>query len=241
MIQLLYYAYVGISSLHHQFVSSKANGLVATAPPRPAWPQLIRFVDVPNWVEDIYLTLGIITTSIYSRFAKSEFNCQHGAHHIAFPRKFPPFQSPSRPETIPLDRTSRWSICCCSFSQFSSVNLSTAPRFTKPGSSSITMVHDTVRPLFLLRPVARTIPPLRGHSLVFPRFPHHSYFNIQSAFPFGFSPLPIYSDKNPHHKRELKLPRMTIHNTMPTKKSKGRAPAANGNRTVPPPLPARQH
>jgi hypothetical protein len=103
------------------------------------------------------------------------------------------------------------------------------------------MVHDTVRPLFLLWPVARTIPSLRGHSLVFPCFPHHSYFNVRSAFPFSFSPLPIYSDKNPRHKRELKLPRMMIHNTIPTKKSKGHAPAANGNRTVPPPLPARQH
>ena len=144
MIQLFYYAYVGISSLHHQFVSSKANGLVATAPPRPAWPQLIHSVDIPNWVDNIYLTLGVVTAPIYSRFAKSEFDRQHGAHHIAFPHKFPPFQSPSPPETIPLDHTSRWSIHCCSFHQFCSVNLSTAPRFTKPGSSSITMVHDTV-------------------------------------------------------------------------------------------------
>ncbi len=89
MIQLLYYAYVGISSQHHQFVSSKANGLVAIAPPRPAWLQLIRSINVPNRVEDIYLTLGIVTAPIYSRFAKSEFNPQHGVHHIAFPRKFP--------------------------------------------------------------------------------------------------------------------------------------------------------
>ncbi len=97
MIQLLYYAYVGISSLHHQFVSSKVNGLVATDPPRPTWPQLIRSVDLPNWVDNIYLTLNIITTPIYSRFAESEFNRQHGAHHIAFPHNFLPFQSPSRP------------------------------------------------------------------------------------------------------------------------------------------------
>ncbi len=187
------------------------------------------------------MTLGIITAPIYSRFAESEFDRQHGAHHIASPCKFPPFQSPSRPETILLDHTSRWSIHCCSFRRFRSINLYTAPRFTKPGSSSITMVHDTIQPLFLLRPVACTIPPLRGHSLVFPRFPHHSYLNIQSAVPFGFSPLPIYSDKNPRHKRELKLPRTMIHDTMPTKMSKGCAPAANGNRTVPPPLPACQH
>ncbi len=144
MIRLLYYAYVGISSLHHQFVSSKANGLVAIAPPHPAWPQLICSVDVPNLIDDVYLTLGIITAPIYSRFAESEFDRQHGAHHIAFPHKIPTFQSPSHPETILLDHTSQWSIRCCSFCRFHSAHLSTAPRFTKPGSSSITMVHDTV-------------------------------------------------------------------------------------------------
>jgi hypothetical protein len=102
MIRLSYYAYIGISSLHHQFVFSKANGLVATAPPCPTWPQLICSINVLNWVDDIYLTLGIITAPIYSRFAESEFDRQHGAHHIAFPCKIPTISKSITPGDYPV-------------------------------------------------------------------------------------------------------------------------------------------
>jgi hypothetical protein len=96
------------------------------------------------------------------------------------------------------------------------------------------MVHDSVRPSSSLRPLTCTIPMSRDHLPFLLCFPHHSYLSHQSLFPFPFSPLPICTSKNHHHKSALKPPRMTILDTMPTKKTKLRTLANNRIRTIPP-------
>jgi hypothetical protein len=195
MIRFSYYAYVGISSFQHQFGLDKANGLAATAPCRPSWLQPIPSVNVPNWVNDIYLTPAIVTVPRYSRFAESEFDWQHSAHHVGFPRNSSLFQSTSHLDPLSPNPTSCWSSGYRPFHQSRSVYCSSAPRFPKPGSSSSTMVLDLVCSSSLLRSAACTIPPLREHLPFFLHFPHHSYFTIRSAFPFSFSSLPIYLGK----------------------------------------------
>jgi hypothetical protein len=144
------------------------------------YSQLIIIINHLNNMPSTMAAGGGIYSGVFDKDVKvpDQSRSRGGAHWYLF------FQYP---ETILLDHTSCWSIRCCSFCQFCSVHLSTAPRFTEPGSLSITMVHDMVQPSFLLRPVARTIPPLRGHSLVFHHFPHHSYFNIYVVrFPLVF-------------------------------------------------------
>jgi hypothetical protein len=103
------------------------------------------------------------------------------------------------------------------------------------------MVLNSVSSSSFLRPAACTIPLLIEHLPFFLHFPHHSYFTIQSAFPFSFSPLPIYLDKNPYHKRESKRPLMTTWHIMPPKKTKNCVLIADGSRTAPPPASAHQH
>jgi hypothetical protein len=72
MMQFLYYAYVGICSRHPHIALNKANGLVATAPLTCNWPWPSPLVDIPNWVNEVYLTGCGADASIGSRFAKSE-------------------------------------------------------------------------------------------------------------------------------------------------------------------------
>jgi hypothetical protein len=72
MIHFLYYPYVGICSRHPHITLNKANGLVATAPFTSNWPCPSPLVNVPNWVDDIYLKRRGADASIGSRFAESE-------------------------------------------------------------------------------------------------------------------------------------------------------------------------
>ncbi len=72
MIIFLYYAYVGICSRHPHTALNKANGLVATAPLTSNQPCPSPLVDIPNWVDDVYLKKRGADAFIGSRFAKSE-------------------------------------------------------------------------------------------------------------------------------------------------------------------------
>jgi hypothetical protein len=72
MINFLYYTYGGICSRHPHIALNKANGLVATAPLSSNWPcPLSPLVNIPNWVDDVYLTGCGTDAFIGSRFAKS--------------------------------------------------------------------------------------------------------------------------------------------------------------------------
>ncbi len=149
MIRFLYYTYVGICSSYPHTALNKANGLAATAPLTSNWLCPSPLVDVPNWVDDVYLKRRGTNASIGSRFAKSE----PYARRIVFSLPPWPCSSPVKQPSIniPSFAPASWSHQELKlFHQLRIIHPADRPRFTKPGSLCFPMVHNLVQPLSAL-------------------------------------------------------------------------------------------
>jgi hypothetical protein len=146
MIRFLYYAYVGICSRHPHIALNKVNRLAATAPLTSNWPCPSPLVDIPNWIDDVYLKRCGADASIGSRFAKSE----PYAWHVVFSLPPWPHSSPVKRPSIPnipsFASASRSHQELKLFHQLRIIQLADRPRFTKPGSLCFPMVHNLVQP-----------------------------------------------------------------------------------------------
>jgi hypothetical protein len=181
MIQFLYYAYVGIRSSHPHIALNKANGLTATAPLTSNWPCPSPLVDVPNWVDDIYLKRLGADASIGSRCAKSEPYAQRVIFSLLlWPRSSPVKQLsiPNVPSFAPASRSHQELKL---LHQLCIIHPADCPRFAEPGLSCFPMVHDSVQPpSTTLQGLAATIPPL-DFDLPFVLFySHHPYHSPTS-------------------------------------------------------------
>jgi hypothetical protein len=160
MIRFLYYAYVGIRSRHPHIALNKANRLAVTAPLTSSWPHLSPLVDIPNWVDDVYLKRRGADSSIGSRFAKSEPYARRVVFSLPPWPRSSPVKQPSIPNVPSLAPASQSHQELKLFHQLHIIHQADPPRFTKPGLLCFPMVHNLVQPLSTLRGSATTIPPL---------------------------------------------------------------------------------
>ncbi len=180
MIHFLYYVYVRICSLHPHVALNKVNGLAATAPSTPHRPCPSPLVDVPNWVDDVYLKRRGTDASIGSRFAESEpydrcvvfllpqWTCRS-------PVKLPSIYN------VPAFAPASWSHQGSHFlHRLRIIHPADCPRFAEPGPPFFPMVPDSVQPpSATLRGAAATIPPL-DFDLSFVLFYSHRPYNSPS-------------------------------------------------------------
>ncbi len=178
MIQFLYYAYVGICSRHPHIALNKANWLAATAPLTSNWMCPSPLVDIPNWVDDVYLKRRGADTSIGSRFAKSEPYAWRVVFSLLPWTCSSPVKRPSIPNIPSFAPASRLHQELKLFHQLRIIHPADRPRFAKPGSLCFPMVHNLVQPPFALRGSAATIP-LLDFDLPFILFYSHCPYNSQ--------------------------------------------------------------
>jgi hypothetical protein len=179
---LLYYAYVGICSRHPHIALNKANGLVATAPLTSDWPRPSPLLDIPNWVNDVYLTGRGADAFIGSRFAESEPYAPCVIFLLPLCPQSSPVQQHSIPNVPSFAPTFRLHQEFVLFHRFRIIHPADHPRFAKPGLSCFLMVHVSIPPSSTLRGSASTIP-LWDFDLPFLLFyPHRPYHSAPNNF-----------------------------------------------------------
>ncbi len=178
MIRFLYYAYVGICSRHPHIALNKANQLATTAPLTSNWPRPSPLVDIPNWVDDVYLKRRGANASIGSRFAESEPYAWRVVFSLPPWPHSSPVKQPSIPNVPSFAPASRLHQELKLFHQLHIIHPADCPRFTKPGLLCFPMVHNLVQPPSALQGSAATIPPL-DFDLPFILFYSHRPYNSQ--------------------------------------------------------------
>ncbi len=152
--------------------------MAATAPLTSDWPRPSPLVDIPNWVDDVYLKRRGANASIGSRFAKSEPYARHVVFSLPPWPRSSPAKRPSIPNVPSFATASQLHQELKLFHQLRIIHPADRPRFTKPGSLCFPMVHDLVQPPSALRGSAATIPPL-DFDLPFILFYSHRPYNSQ--------------------------------------------------------------
>jgi hypothetical protein len=189
--------------------------------------------DVLNWDNDVYLTGCCDDAPIGSRFAESELYTMHIVSHPSSCSHHLSSQKITEPNAHSFEPASQCHQRIQLLHCLLMIRPADHPRFAKPGSSYLPMVHDLVQPSPILQGSAATIPPMGCDLPSHYVFSHHPYKNRP---PFKYTIIPMYFCTNLEHKQSLikPLPPLQIY-TMPTKKSKARSITNNGSGTKVPP------
>jgi hypothetical protein len=135
-------------------------------------------VDVPNWVDDVYLKKRGADAFIGSRFAKSEPYARCIVFLLLLWPRSSPVQQFSIHNALSFAPAFQWHQEIQFLPQFCIIRPADHPIFAKPGSSCFPMVHDLVQPpSAALQGSASTIPPLDfdlPFLLFYPHCPYHS-------------------------------------------------------------------